>query len=318
MHRSFMHLMVGLFAAASISAQAAEKYPGKTVTIVVPFSAGGATDKVARTLATELARKWKQTVVVENVAGASGSMGTARVAKAPADGYQLLLASTSSHTVFPSTGASLGWDPVKSFVAIAAVAHPINIIEINPAVGAGSLKEFIALARENPGKFTYGSSGLGTTLQIGGKQFEKEIGTRLLHVPYKGAAPALTDLVGGQIDAMFGPLADSIGFIQNGKIRALAVISSDRRVRMAPDIPTGKELGYRPMLATWLGLFGPAGLSDAIAQQIFDDIQAVMKNPETVKLYDTLAMDLPRMTRQEFAQVIQTELHEFSKLDLSK
>ncbi|CAB5684579.1 Argininosuccinate lyase [Delftia tsuruhatensis] len=314
MHHSLIILFTSLLTSISIYA---ENYPSKPVTIVVPFSAGGATDKVARSLAIGLSKKWKQSVIVENVAGASGSLGTARVAKAAPDGYQLLLASTSSHTVFPSTGVRLPWDPVKSFVAIAAVAHPINVIQINASLAAKDLKEFINLSRENPKKYSYGSSGLGTTLQIGGKQFEKEFNIELLHVPYKGAAPALSDLVGGQINVMFGPLADSIGFIKNGKIRALAVISSKKRARMAPDIPTGTELGYTPLLPSWLGLFGPAGLSDEIAQQIFDDIQTVIKNPETAKLYDVMAMDLPGMNRQEFSQTIQSELSEFSKLDLS-
>lgn len=314
MHHSLIILFTSLLTSISIYA---ENYPSKPVTIVVPFSAGGATDKVARSLAIGLSKKWKQSVIVENVAGASGSLGTARVAKAAPDGYQLLLASTSSHTVFPSTGVRLPWDPVKSFVAIAAVAHPINVIQINASLAAKDLKEFINLSRENPKKYSYGSSGLGTTLQIGGKQFEKEFNIELLHVPYKGAAPALSDLVGGQINVMFGPLADSIGFIKNGKIRALAVISSKKRARMAPDIPTGTELGYTPLLPSWLGLFGPAGLSDEIAQQIFDDIQTVIKTPETAKLYDVMAMDLPGMNRQEFSQTIQSELSEFSKLDLS-
>lgn len=314
MHHSLIILFTSLLTSISIYA---ENYPSKPVTIVVPFSAGGATDKVARSLAIGLSKKWKQSVIVENVAGASGSLGTARVAKAAPDGYQLLLASTSSHTVFPSTGVRLPWDPVKSFVAIAAVAHPINVIQINASLAAKDLKEFINLSRENPKKYSYGSSGLGTTLQIGGKQFEKEFNIELLHVPYKGAAPALSDLLGGQINVMFGPLADSIGFIKNGKIRALAVISSKKRARMAPDIPTGTELGYTPLLPSWLGLFGPAGLSDEIAQQIFDDIQTVIKTPETAKLYDVMAMDLPGMNRQEFSQTIQSELSEFSKLDLS-
>lgn len=307
---SLMTLLVPLAANA-------DTYPSKTVTIVVPFSAGGATDKVARSLAVGLSKKWKQSVVVENVAGASGSIGTTRVAKASPDGYQLLLATTSSHTVFPSSGARLPWDPVKSFVHIGVIAHPINVIQINPKVRAENLTELVRLSKENPNKYSYGSSGLGTTLQIGGKQFEKEFNVRLLHVPYKGAAPALTDLIGGQVDLMFGPLADSIGFIKSGKIRALAIISSDKRARTAPEIPTGAELGYKPLLASWLGLLGPAGLSSEIAQQIFDDVQIVMKNPETVKLYDTMAMDLPRMTRHDFAKTIQSELDEFSKLDLS-
>jgi len=220
------------FAALSASALAtsvlvgpasAQTYPDRTITMVVPFAAGGSTDLVARILAQKLTEQMGQSVVVENRAGAGGNIGAAAVAKSTPDGYTLLYGTISTHTLNPLMAKKSAYDPVKDFEPVALIGNIPNVLVVNPSVPAKTVQELIALAKANPDKYSYASSGVATPLHLSGEMFNAMAGTKMAHVPYRGAGPAMNDLVAGQVPVLFDNLPSSVEFIKAGKIRALAV-----------------------------------------------------------------------------------------------
>jgi tripartite-type tricarboxylate transporter receptor subunit TctC len=280
--RCLAALAVGALAAMS-SAQA-EDYPSKLVRIVVPQTAGGGTDTFARAIGQKLSERWGQPVVIENKAGAGGVVGTDFVAKAPADGYTLLVTYEGSQAINQSLYEKLPFDSLKDFEPVATIAVTPFLLIVGPRVEAKSLKEFIAYARANPGKMTYGSAGNGSVNHLLGEMLKTEAGINLVHVPYKGAPAAIGDVIGGHIDAAFASMPSVISTVQSGAVRALAV-SSAKRVAAAPDVPSIAESGFADFdVNPWWGILAPAGLDAAIAKKINADVSEILKTPDMQEL----------------------------------
>jgi tripartite-type tricarboxylate transporter receptor subunit TctC len=255
----------------------AQSYPDKPVKLVMPFPAGGMGDIVARMLATELARLWGQPVVVDNRAGASGMIGNEHVARAAPDGHTLLLA-ISQVALAPSLYPKLAYDVEKDFVPLARIADAVSVFITNDP-GIRSMKDYVALAAQSPGKYSYGTYGAGTTAHIYAEMFNRENRIQTVHVPYKGAAPMMTDLLAGHVTLSFSDLATPLPYVQSGKVRAYAVTGS-RRAPLLPDVPTFAELGYKGFdVPGWYALFAPAGTPPDVVRRIRDGVDQVLKMP---------------------------------------
>src|SRR3954447_15807249 len=280
--RCLAAIVVVAFAAMS-SAQA-EDYPSKIVRIIVPQTAGGGTDTFARALGQKLSERWGQPVVIENRAGAGGVVGTDFVAKAAADGYTLLVTYEGSQAINQSLYEKLPFDSLKDFYPIATIAVTPFILIVGPKAEARTLKEFVAFARANPDRLSYGSAGHGSGNPLLGEMLKSEAEIRLVHVPYKGASAAIADVIGGHVDAAFASVPSVISSVQSNVVRALAV-SSAKRIAIAPDVPAIAESGFEKFdVNPWWGILAPAGLSDALARKISADINEILKTPEMVEV----------------------------------
>ena len=269
---------------AAISPVHAQDYPSRLVRLVVPQAAGGGTDTFARAIGQKLSERWGQPVVIENKAGAGGVVGTDFVAKAPADGYTLLVTYEGSQAINQSLYQKLPFDSLKDFYPVATIAVTPFILIVGPKVEAKTLKEFIAFARANPDKMSYGSAGNGSVNHLLGEMLKTEADIHVVHVPYKGASAAIADVIGGHIDAAFASVPSVISSVQSNIVQALAV-SSAKRIAVAPDIPTVAEAGFPKFdVNPWWGVLAPAGLSPAIAQKIAADIAEILKTPEMVEV----------------------------------
>jgi tripartite-type tricarboxylate transporter receptor subunit TctC len=247
------------------------KWPERAVRIIVPFSAGGTTDVVARALAQNLTDTWGQSVVVENRAGAGGNIGADLVAKAPADGHTILMTSGSIFTVNPHMYKQLPFDPIKDFIAVTNVASGPQLVVVHPSVPAKSVKELIALAKSKPGTINFGSAGIGSQVHMAGENFVNAAGIQATHIPYKGESAALADLAAGSIQFIVGNIAAALPFVGNGRIRALAVTSKTRSP-LLPEVPTVAESGLPGFENSgWFGFMLPAGTPQAIVDQIHKD-----------------------------------------------
>jgi tripartite-type tricarboxylate transporter receptor subunit TctC len=267
-------------AAAQGNTAAAAPYPIKPIRLVVPFTPGGSTDILARAIGLELGKAWGQPVVIDNVPGAGGSLGADKVAKASADGYTLLMGHIGTLAVNPSLYPALPYDPVKSFAPVAWVARVPNVLVVNPQVAARSVKELVALAKSRPGQLNYGSGGNGSAANLATEYFKLQTGTSLLHIPYRGTAPAINDLIGGQIQVLFTGAPAVLSQIRNGQLRALAV-SSPQRLPALPDLPTVAEAGYRDFEADqWYGVVAPAGTPREIVARLNAQINLALNAPE--------------------------------------
>jgi tripartite-type tricarboxylate transporter receptor subunit TctC len=262
----------------------AQDYPSRLVRLVVPQAAGGATDTFARAIGQKLSERWGQPVVVENRAGAGGVVGTDHVAKSEPDGYTLLVTYEGSQAINQSLYEKLSFDSVKDFQPIATIAVTPFLLIVGPNAQTKTLQEFVTFARANPDKLTYGSAGNGSVNHLLGEMLKVEANIRVVHVPYKGAPQAISDVIGGHVNAAFASVPSVISSVQQGTVRALAV-SSARRVAIAPDIPTIAESGIEKFdVNPWWGLLGPAGLSPAITQKINRDVAEILKTPEMQEL----------------------------------
>ncbi|ARP96566.1 Bug family tripartite tricarboxylate transporter substrate binding protein [Bordetella genomosp. 13] len=299
---------------AAGAADAAATFPQKPVTMVVPFPPGAATDIIARTVAQKLGEKWGQSVVVENRAGATGAIGSNYVARSEPDGHTLLVATTSSHTMGPNLSTKLPWDPVKSFAPVTLLAWAPNVLEVNPSVPATSMQELIALLKKNPGKYTFASSGTGSSIHLAGEMFKVQAGVDMVHVPYKGAAPAVADLLGGQVDIMFDTVALSLPHLKAGKLRPLAVTTT-RRSSSLPDVPTMREAGLPDYeMAAWIGLLAPADTPPAVVQKIQADVGAVLQMPDVQAKLQGQGTDISGMSSAEFGALIKDELGRYGAI----
>jgi len=270
----------GLFVSNSAHAQTAAAYPAKPIRLVVPFTPGGSTDILARAIGQKLTEAWGQPVVIDNVPGAGGAIGADKVAKAPADGYTLLMGHIGTLAVNPSLYPNLPYDPVKSFAPVAWVARVPNVLVVHPSVPARNVKELVALAKARPGQLNYGSGGNGSAANLATEYFKMQTGTAILHIPYRGTAPAVTDLVGGQIQVLFTGAPAVIGQIKSGQLRALAV-SSPQRVSALPDLPTVAEAGYKGFEADqWYGVVAPAGTPPDIVTKLNSQINLSLASAE--------------------------------------
>lgn len=267
------------FAIAAVAAPAfAQTFPDKSIRLVVPFPPGGPTDIVARPLAQLLGESLKQPVVVENRGGAGGSIGADLVAKSAPDGYTLLMGTVGTGAINVALYRKLPHDPVRDFTPIALVASAPVAVVVNPAAGIQSVKDLMAQARASPGKVSFGSAGAGTPGHLTGEMFATAAGVKLQHVPYKGSAPAVTDLLGNQIPMMFDPVQSVIAHVRSGKLRPLAV-SGKARSPVLPDVPTLEEAGLKGFETTaWWAVFGPAGIPGEIAERLRGEIERIARS----------------------------------------
>jgi len=286
----------------------AQNYPNKPVTLIVPFAAGGTTDVIGRTMAEGLREVLGQPVVVENRAGAGGSLGTAEIAKAAPDGLTIGMGTASTLAINPATYKNLPFDVLTDLVPIGNIAAVPNIMAINPAVKAGNIAELVALARSEPGKLSYASPGYGSVAHLLGEQFKTATGIQMQHIPYKGAGPALTDVLGGQVQVMFDNLPTSLELVKSGKLRGLA-LSGGKRVDALPDVPTFGEFGLNEMNWTaFFGLVAPKGTPVEAVKRLNAAMLRVLTMP---KVRDTLAAQQATIvgdSPESFGMTIRQEL----------
>lgn len=279
--RQLLHsLPAGLMAAVLPFGAKAQTYPDKPVRIVVPYTAGGASDAVTRIIAAKLAEMWNVSVIVDNRGGAGGNVGCEAVARAAPDGYTLLVGTVGTHGINPAVFPKLPYDPIKDFAPISLMANTVSILVVNPAVPAKSVQELIAYAKANPDKLNFGSSGNGSSHHLAAELFNMLADIKTRHVPYKGTSMMMTDLLGGQIQFTFDPIVSSLAHVKDGKLRALAVTSVER-VPMLPDLPSMQEAGVVGYdIGSWYGLMAPAGTPKAIVDKISADVDKVLAMPE--------------------------------------
>jgi len=298
----------GALPGLSLAQDAAAGYPNKLIRLVVPFTPGGSTDILGRTIGQQLTQTWGQSVVIDNVPGAGGSIGADKVAKAPADGYTLLMGHIGTLAVTPSLYSKLPYDPIKSFQAVAWVARVPNVLVVHPSVPVKTVKELVAYLKANPGKVNYGSGGNGSAAHIATEYFKLQTGTQMQHVPYKGTAPGVNDLVAGQIQLMFTGVPAVIAQVKAGQLRALAV-SSPKRVKAVPDLPTVAESGYPGFEADqWYGVVAPAGTPPAIVAKLNKQINDLLASPEIAGRLASEGAEPTPNPPEVFAKLIETEI----------
>ncbi len=290
------------------STAAADTYPSKPIRLIVPFPPGGSTDIFARPIAQKLSEALKQQVVVENRGGAGGTLGAEVAAKSPPDGYTLLMGHIGTLAVAPSLYPKLPYDPLKSFAPVSMVATLPNVLVVNPALAAKSVGELIAYARAHPGELSYASGGNGSAAHIAFELFKLQTGTRIVHVPYRGTAPAVTDVIGGQVAMTMTGVPPVLQFIQSGKLRALGV-SGRERVEALPDVPTIAEAGVKGFEATqWYGIVAPAGTPPAIIGRLNAALRAILAGAEMRERLAALGAVPAAGPPEEFARHIETEI----------
>jgi tripartite-type tricarboxylate transporter receptor subunit TctC len=269
-------ILVALLALAASAA--AQTFPDRPITMVVPYAAGGSSDILARLIGERLARMLGQQIVVDDRAGAGSRIGTEIVAHAAPDGYTLLLADMP-HTIVPAIQKGVRYDPVRDFTPIGLIGTAAMVFFVNPAVPAATIQDFVALAKADPGKITVASGGIGSTTHLTAELFQEKTGTRLLHVPFRGAGPALTDLMAGHVQSGFTTLATASAALDSGAVRALAIAGA-RRLASRPAIPTLREAGIDLMVEHWWGVLAPAGLPPEIAARLAAELAAVLDAPD--------------------------------------
>lgn len=315
--RLTMRLMRALIGTAMIGAVAApvaaQTFPAKAVRIVVPFPPGGPADVLGRMVGQKLGERWSQSVVIDNRAGAAGNIGAEVVARSAADGYVLLL-NASSHVINGSMYTKLGYDPIKDFTPVTEVASYMLMLVVHPSVPAATVTQFVALAKSRPGQISVANTGVGTPTQLAAALFKTTAGINLLEVPYKGAAPANTDLLGGQVIAMFNNPINALPYVRVGKLRALAVTGM-QRLSIAPELPTIAESGYANFEAgTWYGFLGPARLPSEIVAKIHGAVIAVLQLPDIKQKLAAQGWDSIGNTPAEFAAILKSDFDKWAKV----
>lgn len=291
----------------------AQNYPNRPVRFVVPFAAGGSTDIVARTLGAKLSEVLGQSFIVDNRPGAGTVIGTESVARSPADGYTLLVV-PAPFTINPGLLPKLPYDPLNDFTPITLINTTALVVVVNPSVPARNIKELIALARAKPGMLNYGSSGTGGSNHLAGELFSAMAGVKMVHVPYKGNAPALTDLVGGHVDLVFNGLTSAYPLIKSGKLRPLAMTSM-RRSHVLPDMPTLDESGLKGFEAVaWNGLAGPAKTPQEAVDRLSNAVRKVLTNPEMRERLRSEGSDPVGSTPAEFAKHLRDEIAKWARV----
>jgi tripartite-type tricarboxylate transporter receptor subunit TctC len=307
---------VAVLALACGGANAQDRYPSKPVRMVVSFSAGGPTDTVARVMSARMAELLGQQFVVENRVGAGGNIGADMVAKSPADGYTLLMATVSTHAINPGLYKKMPYDPVRDFAPLGQVGVTPTLLGVHPSVPATDVKSLVALVKENPGKYTYGSSGMGSILHLCGEQFKAAAGgLNIVHVPYRGSAPMMGDLVAGQISMAFDATPTALPQAQSGAIRAVGAGMAER-MRALPDLPTLQEQGLKGFECyTWNAILAPAGTPVPIVAQLNDAINKSLADPVVFKRLQEAGIDpTPGSTPAQAADFIKAELAKWTPI----
>lgn len=308
------NILLKLVAACALSITTAgavfaqDDYPSKPIRLVVPFPPGGTTDVLARVVADPLGKVLGQSVVVENRAGAAGRIGSEHVIRAAPDGYTLGISTVSSHAVTPVVYSNITYDVLRDLTPVTRLASVPNVLTVGKSVGAADMKSFVGLLKQNPGKYTYGSAGTGSEANMMGELFKLSTGTDMMHVPYKGSAPALQDALGGQIHAVFDNLPSSLPFIQNGDLLALAV-AYPQRLENLPDVPTFAEVGLPEVNdASWFGLVAPAGTPDAVIQKIYQAMNQVLHSAEVKERLAGFSAEPIGNTPEQYAAELAAEI----------
>ena len=300
-----------LFCAAVASAQ---EFPSKPVRIVVPWPPSGNVDITARTVAPAFGEALGQQVIVENRAGAGGRIGSEAVAKAPADGYTLLLGSSGTVTAGPAVWKNLGFDAMKDFVAVGPIQSVPIVLTVAPKTPVSTYAEYAALARAKPGQLSIASAGNGSSNHLAIELLMRQANLKLLHIPYKGSGPALTDLIGSQVQSMMDQLTASIGHIREGRIRALA-ISSLKRSPLLPDVPTLDEVGVKGYeAATFTGIFAPAATPHPVVERLAAALHKALANPQVRERYQGMGVEVMDMTQPAFAAYVRADYEKWQKV----
>lgn len=313
-------LAAGLGATGQVQAQAGH-WPAKPVRIVVPFAAGGTTDILARAIAPELGKAFGQPFIVDNRGGAGGNIGAELVAKAPGDGYTLLMGTVGTHGINRALYKHLPYDPIKDFVPVTLVASVPNVMVMNAdkarTLGIHSVQDFIRYAQAHPGRLNMASSGNGTSIHLAGELFKSMTGTYMLHMPYRGSAPALLDMVGGNMDVMFDNLPSSMAHIKGGKLKALAVTSAHRSTAL-PDVPTVEEAGGPALkgyeASSWFGLLVPAGTPPDLVQRVQQEVAKALATPAVKERLLAQGAIPGGNTSAEFAALIEAEHRKWAQV----
>lgn len=306
-------LAVAVSIGAAPAALAADPYPNRAVTLLVPQAPGGANDVIARAIAQFLGQGLGQPVVVENKGGVGGNVGTAIAARAANDGYTLLLTAQSAHTINPALYPNVPFDPVKDFEPIMVVAQAPYMLVVNPSFPAKNLQELIDLARTRPGQINFASAGNGTVNHLLGEMLRKATGIDIVHVPYRGAAAAATDVVGGQVPMTFGSFPGLMPFVRSGKLRALGV-ATETRTPLAPDLPILAETVPGLYANAWYGLFAPKGTSKEVITRLHDEVVKALEKPELKTALETQGLVIAPSTPEELAVLLESDLARWAKI----
>jgi len=310
MARLFVLLLVSVWTSAAL----AQSWPAKPVRIIAPFAPGGSADTLGRIVAQKLTESLKESFVVENRPGAGGVIGSEVVAKAPPDGYTLVVSGVASHAVAPALPRGTPYDPLKDFTHIALFGGPPAVLVVNPGVPAQDLKAFVGLLKKEPGKYSYGSPGNGTHGQLVAELFKQLAGVEMQHVPYKGASNAMADLIAGHIQVASTTLSTAAGQIHGGKARALA-ISSAKRLPEYPNVPTYAEMGYSDLVATiWFSLSGPAGMPADIVERLNAEVRKALDAPDTRERLRPEGVEPGRLTAAEFSSFVASEVKRWAPI----
>ncbi|WP_441276605.1 Bug family tripartite tricarboxylate transporter substrate binding protein [Tardiphaga sp. 172_B4_N1_3] len=307
-------LLAVMASCSAITTGAHAQWPQKQVTFIVPFAAGGGTDAFARPLAAQLDTQLGKRVIIENRAGAGGTVGASAAAKAAPDGYTFFMGA-AHHAIAPSLYPTLDYDIEKDFIPVALIARPPQVIVVNPdKVSAKTLGEFIAYAKANPDKLSYGSAGAGTTHHLAGELFKILTQTKIQHVPYRGAGPAMQDLIAGHVPVVFDGLGSSAAPIRAGQLRALA-IAAPKRVAAFPDLPTAAEAGLPNYeVATWYGLFAPKGTPPDVVERMAKELKAALQVPAIKEAWERNGSDVPDVAGADFGKMVSAEVARWRKV----
>jgi tripartite-type tricarboxylate transporter receptor subunit TctC len=313
LRRASRALILAAFAAGVAPAVHAQTYPDRPIKLVVPWPPGGATDSLGRLLAQRLSERLGQTVIVDNKAGAGGNIGTASFVREKADGYTLLMATSSTNAANPHLYSRLGFDAAKDFAPVAFVAEIPNILEVPKQSPFHSVADVIAAAKAEPGKLNYGSGGVGSSQHLAGSMFKHLTGADVLHIPYKGSGPAVSDLLAGQVDMMLD--TGSLAQVQAGALRALAV-ASHQRLPALPNVPTFEEAGVPKMYASaWYGIVAPAGTPPDVVQRLNKEVNAVVASPDVKQRMENMGALVPAgQSPEEFGAFIQSEIKRYAEI----
>lgn len=310
-------LILGGLAAACViasSAALAQSFPAKPITIIVPFPPGGVTDPVARMVGQRMSENVKQSVIVENKPGASGIIAAEYVKKQPADGYTVLFGFTGSHAVNPTLYSKLPYDPVKDFQPVTLIINTPHILVVHAASPAKTARDLAALAKSKPAGLTFASQGIGAGGHLLGEMFKAQTKTTLAHVPYKGSAPALQDMLAGRVDLFFDALVTSLPYVRDGKLRALA-IANKTRSKLLPDVPTMAEAGFPGVeMDQWFGMFVPAGTPQAVVRKLNQEFIKAVRSADIEKSLTERGLDVVTNTPEQFAAQIKSDTATLGKV----
>ena len=312
--RKLLPAAVGAMMFLQAAGAAAQAWPAKPVRLMVPFPPGGSTDIVARIVAQKLSERLGQSIVIENRGGAGGTIGTALIARSAPDGYNLAIASTSTHVVAPGVYSKLEYDPIKDFAPIGTMAISPYLLVVNPSVPAKTVQELIALAKKQPGKLNYASAGVGSTTQLAMEMLKAASGTYMLHIPYNGNGPAGTAVIGGQVEVLFGSLPALLPHAKSGRARALAV-GTLKRSPSLPEVATVAESGYPGFDASlWLAMVAPAGTPQPIIERLNREIVALVSAADTREAFDKAGTEPLTGTPADLAALIRDGLPKYAQI----